>query len=123
MRKVLEVLQSSTGEITFDTDIDVEKDPSALLDIMSSAIFCMATKLWGGNEHSVVAVIRALFVSDMAISTDRETIMNGLAQEAVHMGKLFNDMMEVFEAKGKVQSFGPGIPRPGSASKRKNRMN
>lgn len=100
MRKILEVLQGSTGELTFDTDIDVEKDPSAVMDIMSSAMFCMATKLWGGNEHSVIAVIRSLF--------------KGLVQEAAHMGKLFDDMMGAMEKKGKVQSFAPGVPRPGT---------
>lgn len=113
MRKVLEVLQSSTGELTFDTDINVEKDLSAVMDITSSAIFCMATKLWGGKEDSVIAVIRALFAADMALSADREVIINGLAQEAEHMGKIFSEMMAAFEAQGKVQSFGPGTPRPG----------
>lgn len=114
MRKILEVLQSSTGELTFDTDIDVEKDPTAVMDIMSSAMFCMATKLWGGNEHSVIAVIRSLFVADMAISADRDIVSKGLVQEAAHMGKLFDDMMGAMEKKGKVQSFAPGVPRPGA---------
>lgn len=114
MRKILEVLQSSTGELTFDTDIDVEKDPTAVMDIMSSAMFCMATKLWGGNEHSVIAMIRALFVADMAISADREVVGKGLVQEAAHMGKLFNDMMGAMEKRGQAQSFAPGVPRPGT---------
>lgn len=113
MRKILEVLQSSTGELTFDTDIDVEMDPTAVMDIMSSAIFCMATKLWGGNEGSVIAMIRALFVADMAISSDRDIVMKGLMQEAAQMGKLFNDMMKALEEKGAAQRFGPGVTRDG----------
>ena len=113
MRKILEVLQSSTGELTFDTDIDVEMDPTAVMDVMSSAIFCMATKLWGGNEGSVTAMIRALFVADMAISSDRDIVMKGLMKEAAQMGKLFNDMMKALEEKGAAQRFGPGVARDG----------
>lgn len=127
MRKILEVLQSSTGELTFDTDIDVEMDPTEVMDIMSSAIFCMATKLWGGNEGSVTAMIRALFVADMAISSDRDIVMKGLMQEAAQMGKLFNEMMEALEEKGVAQRFGPGVardggPGPGVRRYRKKKM-
>ena len=116
MRKILEVLQSSTGELTFNTDVDVEKDATVVMDIMSSAMFCMATKLWGGNEQSVIAVIRALFIADMAISADGEFIMIGIMKEAAHMGKLFNDMMAAMEARGVAQSFAPGVPRPGDSN-------
>ena len=116
MRKILEVLQSSTGELTFNTDVDVEKDAIVVMDIMSSAMFSMATKLWGGNEQSIIAVIRALFISDMAISTDGEFIMKGIMKEAAHMGKLFNDMMAAMEARGIAQSFAPGVPRPGDSN-------
>lgn len=116
MRKILEVLQSSTGELTFNTDINVEKNTTVVMDIMSSAMFCMATKLWGGNEQSVIAVIRALFVADMAISADGEFIMKGIMKEAAHMGKLFNDMMAAMEARGVAQSFAPGVPRPGDSN-------
>ena len=116
MRKVLEVLQSSTGELTFNTDVDVEKDATVVIDIMSSAMFSMATKLWGGNEQSVIAVIRALFVADMAISADREFIMKGIMKEAAYMGKIFNDMMASMEARGVAQSFAPGVLRPGDSN-------
>ena len=122
MKKILEVLQDSTGELKFDTDIDVEKDPTIVMDIMSSAMFCMSTKLWGGKEDSVIAAIRALFVADMAISTDRDFIMKGLVKEAAHMGKIFNDMMERLQAEGKAQSFAPGVPRPGTSRNGKKRL-
>ena len=122
MKKILEVLQDSTGELKFDTDIDVEKDSTEVVDIMSSAMFCMSTKLWGGKEGSVIAAIRALFVADMAISTDRDLIMKGLVKEAAYMGKIFNDMMEKLQAEGKAQSFAPGEPRPGTSRNGKKRL-
>ena len=122
MKKILEVLQDSTGELKFDTDIDVEKDPTIVMDIMSSGMFCMATKLWGGKEGSVIAAIRALFVADMAISADRDLIMKGLGKEAAHMGKIFNGMMEKLQAEGKAQSFAPGVPRPGTSKNGKKKL-
>jgi lipocalin len=36
------------GELKFNTDLNVKKNPSAVMDVASSAIFTMATKLWGG---------------------------------------------------------------------------
>jgi hypothetical protein len=48
MKKILEVLECSNGELKFNTDLNVKKNPSAVMDVASSAIFTMATKLWGG---------------------------------------------------------------------------
>ena len=62
MKKILEVLETSSGELKFHTDVDVKRNPAAVMDVASSAVFTMATKLWGGQEDSVIAVIRALFV-------------------------------------------------------------
>lgn len=118
MKKILEVLECSNGELKFNTDLNVKKNPSAVMDVASSAIFTMATKLWGGNEDSVVAVIRALFVADMALSVDRGIIMHGLAQEAERMAEVFNEMMSKMVASGKAQTFGPGVKPP--AGKPKN---
>ena len=111
-KKVLEVLQCSDGELKFNSEIDVDSDPTVVMDIMSSAMFCMATKLWGEKENSVVAMIRALFVADMAISVDRDFILKGLSKEAAHMGRLFNDMMEKFQAEGRVTGLVSGRPNP-----------
>lgn len=54
MKKILEVLESSNGELKFYTDVDVKKNPAAVMDVASSAVFTMATKLWGGQEDSVI---------------------------------------------------------------------
>ena len=112
MKRILEVLQCSDGELKFNSEIDVDSDPTVVMDIMSSAMFCMATKLLGEKENSVVAMIRALFVADMAISLDRDIILKGLSKEAAHMGKLFNDMMDKFQAEGRVTGLVSGRPNP-----------
>ena len=86
MKKILEVLQNGEGELKFNTDLNVQKDPMAIMDLTVRAMFSMATKLWGGNEQTVIAVIRSLFVADMAISIDRKTVLKGLGIEAEKMG-------------------------------------
>ena len=73
----------------FNTDLDVSKDPMAIMNLTIGAMFSMATKLWGGNEQTVIAVIRALFVADMAISPDRKIILNGLGKEAEKIKQLY----------------------------------
>lgn len=53
MKKILEVLQSEDGLLRFNTDLDAQKDPMAIMELTVSAMFSMATKLWGGNEQTV----------------------------------------------------------------------
>ena len=53
MKQILEVLQCSNGELKFNTDVDVIKNPESVIDITDMAIFTMATKLWGGNGGEV----------------------------------------------------------------------
>ena len=80
MRKILEVLECSNGELKFNTDVDVSKDPEAVIDITGRAIFCMATKLWGGNEHSIIAMIRALFICRHGIKPEQRYDQQGSDQ-------------------------------------------
>ena len=112
MKKILEVLQNAEGELKFNTDLDMQKDPLAIMDLTVNAMFSMATKLWGGNEQTVIAVIRSLFVADMAISTDRKTVLKGLGYEAEKMGDEFIKMMKTLQDQGKAMSFPPGVQPP-----------
>lgn len=118
MKKILEVLQYGEGELRFNTDLDLQKDPMAIMDLTVSAMLSMATKLWGGNEQTIIAVIRSLFVADMAISTDSKTVLKGLGHEAEKMGDEFIKMMKTLQDQGKAMSFPPGV-QPAS-SKNKN---
>lgn len=106
MKKILEVLQCRNGELKFNTDVDVIKNPESVIDITGMAIYTMATKLWGGNEHSVVAMIRALFLADMALSPDRDVICKGLIKESGFMYEIFQKSISQC---GKVQTFPPGF--------------
>lgn len=114
MKKILEVLQYGDGELRFNTDLDVKKDPMAIMDLTVGAMFSMATKLWGGNEQTVIAVIRSLFVADMAISVDRKVVLNGLGEESERMGEQFMKMMKDLQDQGKAMYFPPGVQPPSS---------
>ena len=109
MKKILEVIQCNNGELRFNTDLDVKKNPMVVMDLTISAMFSMATKLWGGNEQTVIAIIRALFVADMAISVDRKVVLKGLGEEADVMGKQFMKMMKELQAQGQAMTFPPGV--------------
>lgn len=85
MKKVLEVLQYGENEIRFNTDFDVRKDPRVALDVTAKALMAMVTTLWGGNETSVIAMIRALSIADLAASVNMEEMVEMLKESAYSM--------------------------------------
>lgn len=109
MRKILEVIECPNGELKFNTDVDIIKNPDEIPDISSRATFCMATKLWGGNEHSIMAMIRVLFMADMALSPNRKQITKQLCNDAEEMFRIFEMMSKQMAAKGQGQMFPPGM--------------
>ena len=117
MKKILEVIQCDDGQLLFNTDLDVRKNPMVLMDLTARAMFSMATKLWGENEKTVIAVIRALFVADMAISVDRKIVLKGLGQESEKMGEEFMKMMTELQAQGKAMTFPPDMSSPSSKNR------
>jgi len=110
MKKLLEVLQYGETDIRFNTDIDVEKNPDQLMTITSSLLFAMVTKLWGGNERSVIAIIRALAIADLAASINPDDMLKQLKDSALVMREIFEKAkVELEKNGGKVMVFGPGI--------------
>ena len=114
MKKILEIVQYGEHDIRFNTDIDVLKRPQVVDQIISKTMLAMATKLWGGNELSVLAMIRAMAIADLAISTNRGTMIKELDEASKAMGKAFMDTMKIMNRKDSfsVQMFGPGVPPP-----------
>lgn len=110
MKKILEVLQYGEMDIRFNTDIDVNKNPEVVLDIVSKVAFSMATKLWGGNELSVLAMIRALSIADLALSVNRKEMIKELDRSSETMARTMKMAAEEFRRNGgKLLTFGPGI--------------
>ncbi len=72
MKKILEVLQDGDIDIRFNTDLDPVKHPNVIPNVITRTAFAMVTKLWGGNEAAVLAMIRALAIADLAVSVNRQ---------------------------------------------------
>lgn len=72
----------------------------------------MATKLWGGDETSVLAMIRILAVADLTLSVNREEMLRNMAQDSEYFAKMFNEMTQEMVKHGEAISFGPGIAPP-----------
>lgn len=109
MKKILEVLQDSDGQLRFKTDIDVKKDPTLAMDITNSAMFAMTTTLWGGNEISVLAMIRALAIADLSVSVNQNEMIECYKESAMRLGRTFREIMREEERSGNAKVFPPSV--------------
>ena len=117
MKKILEVLQCENGEIRFNTDINVDKNPEEIMNIAPMAAISMATKLWGGNESAVLAVIRALMIADLSLSVNRKEMVRGMTQSAETLERCILEAKKEFEKSGgKITIMSPGIKSPKTCS-------
>ncbi|MBO4635316.1 MAG: hypothetical protein J5669_08095 [Bacteroidales bacterium] len=117
MKKILEVLQDKNGEMHFHTDIDIDKNPSQISDVASMALISMATRLWGGNECSVLSVLRALTMADFALCVRRKELIQELEMNANALINCFQEAQRTFEeAGGTVLLFPPHIMPPKMSS-------
>lgn len=116
MKKILEVLQDSSGQLRFNTDIDVTKNPQTALDITECAMFSMVTTLWGGNETSVLAMIRALAIADLSVSVNQNEMIEYLRQTSKSLSEAFQLAMKDAQRHGKATIFPPNV-KPGSKVK------
>jgi len=109
MKKLLEVLQYGNGEIRFDTEVDVTKDLSVIHKITLGSMLGMVTKLWGGNEVSVLAIIRALAIADLSVSVNRKEMIKSLDFASEHYEEVFRETRNELVREGKATVFGPGV--------------
>lgn len=113
MKKILEIHQYDDMDIRFDTDIDVTKSPEQLIELHCAIMFSMATKLWGGNETSVIAIIRSLALADLALSVNRKDMLKQLDESSEALAKSYFQATEEMKKRGyKVATFGPGVNKP-----------
>jgi hypothetical protein len=117
MKKILEVIQYGDMDIRFNTDIDPAKDHEALLDVIAKVSFAMATRLWGGNEQAVLAMIRALAIADLSLSVNRSQMIRQLELSANAIANSMKEARKEFERRGgKVMTFAPGVMPNGTKS-------
>ena len=110
MKKILEVLQYGDMDIRFNTDIDPVRNPEIILDTIAKVTFSMMTKLWGGNEQAVLAMIRALAIADLSLSVNRKEMIRYLDDSSKMMVKSLAEARKEFEKNGgKMMTFSPGV--------------
>lgn len=116
MKKILEVLQYGDNDIRFNTDLDVEKDPLLVGNVIFDATFAMTTILWGGNECSVLAMIRALSIADLALCVNRKAMLDYLDDASRECAKALEGAKQAMMKNGiEVKTFAPWV-KPGRAN-------
>ena len=117
MKKVLEVLQYGETDLRFNTDFDVKKNPDAIAALVLKIAMAMGTSLWGGNEQSVLAVLRAMTVADLALTVNRKELIQVMEHDATMLARALERARKEFvRAGGEVQVFGPGVASSGHRS-------
>ncbi len=117
MKKILEVLRYGNGDIIFKTDVNPLKNPEEINDVLIQTMISMATKLWGGNEQAVLAMIRVMAIADLALSVNRKEMVRWLDRESENLHKAFQDANAAFQKDGgKIMTFGPGVMPPKTKS-------
>jgi hypothetical protein len=117
MKKILEVVRYGNGDIIFKTDVDPLKNPNEVYNVLIQTTLSMATKLWGGNEQAVLAMIRVLAIADLSLSVNRKEMIKWLDRESSNLFKAFQDANADFQKDGgKVTIFGPGVMPPKTMS-------
>lgn len=117
MKTLLRITRTGDEKIRFETDLDVKKDPELFLDLIQQFTCAMTTTLWGGNEMTVLGIIRALAVSDLAVSVNRKEMVRFLDETSRMTARALEETKREFErAGGKIISFGPGISPNGHKS-------
>ncbi len=117
MKKILEVVQYGDFDIRFNTDMDALGDPDLVPDVISRIAIAMTSSLWGGNELNVLAMIRALAVADLAVSVNREEMVNYLDESSGMLARTFAEAKEMFEKEGgKITVFPPNVRPNGTKS-------
>ena len=113
MKIILEVLQYGEMDVRFNTDIKVEGNIEIIPAITTATAFSMATRLWGGNELSVLSMIRTLAVADLSLCANRKWMLQQLDESSFALARSFEEAKREFEKKGgKYYTFGPNIMPP-----------
>ena len=113
MKKILEVVQYGDFDIRFNTDLK-EIDQARLPEIIAKLAWTMTTKLVGGNEAAVLAMIRALALADLSVSVNRKEMIKALDEDSAALAKLMHRAIKEMKKQGRVVEFPIGFT-PGKA--------
>ena len=114
MKTLLKVLQYGEHEIRFETDLNVMKRPEMIQELVGAFAYAMTTSLWGGNETTVLAMIRALAIADLAVSVNRKEMIRHLDHSSEMMADAFRQAMAAFKRDGGKVIIFPANVKPSS---------
>ena len=113
MKTILNVVRTDDQKIRFETDLDVKKNPYIVLELIEQFSLTMITTLWGGNEQTVLAVIRALAIADLSVSVNRKDMVRFLDETSRMAACALQEAKKDFvRSGGKFVEFAPGV-KPG----------
>ena len=116
MKKILEVHLYGENDVCFFTDMNPEAHPEQLNETLFTVTMAMLTKLWGGNETAVLAMIRTLAIADLALSVNRKEMLRHLDRQSESLAEAVKFATREMERQGKVMTFGPGVRPPKTKS-------
>ena len=117
MKTILRVIRTGDQKIRFETDLDVKKNPESIPDLVNQITLSMLTTLWGGNELSVLAVIRAMAIADLAVSVNRKEMIHQLDEASRMTARAIEEAKRAFQRSGGVVvDFPPGVGPSGVKS-------
>ena len=100
MKKVLEILQYGDMEFRYNTDLKLNDHPDAIPNLISGVAFSMMTSLWGGNEMDILAVIRALAIADLSLTTNRKEMLEMMDRDSAMLARALMEAHQEFVRKG-----------------------
>lgn len=109
MKTLLGVYQYGENDIRFKTDMDIRKDLNEVINLVPLLAFAMITSLWGGNETSVLAIIRALAIADLGVSINRKEMISFFDRESQTVARAVQEATQEMQKTGKIIAFPPGI--------------
>ena len=112
MKKIIEVIEKDNEEIYFNTDLKMT-DLVELPLLAGRLAFNMMTRLWGGNEKILLAVIRNLAIADLAVSYNRKDMIAMLDHASYETSKLVDETISEMKKDGcQITVYAPGVKPP-----------
>lgn len=95
MKKILEVLQYGEGDIRFDTDIDVAKNPQKAKDIIIKCVMAIKTEHFQKIDPSAMEMICALAIADLACSVNRKEMIGILDHDSSQFKQIVDEGLKI----------------------------
>ena len=109
MKKILEIVKQDNGMISFNTDIDLAKNPSMIPQLNLEFAFNMMTELRGRNEQAVIGIIRSLALADLSVCIHRKDMVRFLDEGSQQLSEVLQETIKELEQKGLFKRCRPDV--------------